>query len=121
MARSLRLQSSSPLPPRRASPPLSLPLSQPHLVTLPLLLTPPPKPLTYSRGQCTKLYSNPSGTLLAYGSSRLALLRPLFADSSTAEVRTFGHAQSVNVVKPVGEYYAASGDAGGNVKVRLSE
>ncbi|KAL7338325.1 WD repeat-containing protein 2 [Rhodotorula toruloides] len=77
----------------------------------------PPKPLTYSRGQCTKLYSNPSGTLLAYGSSRLALLRPLFADSSTAEVRTFGHAQSVNVVKPVGEYYAASGDAGGNVKV----
>ncbi|BGP31629.1 WD40 repeat-like protein [Rhodotorula toruloides] len=75
-----------------------------------------PAPST-TRGQCTKLYSTPSGSLLAYGSSRLALLRPLFADSSTAEVRAFGHAQSVWVVKPVGEYYAASGDAGGNVKV----
>ncbi|GEM07641.1 actin cortical patch component [Rhodotorula toruloides] len=56
-----------------------------------------PAPST-TRGQCTKLYSTPSGSLLAY-------------------VRAFGHAHSVNVVRPVGEYYAASGDAAGTVKV----
>ncbi|GAA5990960.1 hypothetical protein JCM10908_000097 [Rhodotorula pacifica] len=78
-----------------------------------------PAPTTV-RGQGTKLYATPSGNAIAYGSGRTAVIRSIGGpDSTTAssEPRLFTHAQPVTVVRPLSEYYAASGDAAGNVKV----
>ncbi|GAA6050272.1 hypothetical protein JCM3770_002764 [Rhodotorula araucariae] len=72
-----------------------------------------PAPTTV-RGHSTKLYATPDGRSLAYGAGRTAVLRPL---DGAADARLFAHAQNVTVVKPLSAYYAASGDAGGNVKV----
>ncbi|BGP39649.1 WD40 repeat-like protein [Rhodotorula kratochvilovae] len=73
-----------------------------------------PAPTTV-RGHSTKLYATPDGRSIAYGAGRTAVLRPL--ESGAGEARLFAHAQNVTVVRPLSAYYAASGDAGGNVKV----
>ncbi|GAA5853617.1 hypothetical protein JCM9279_005076 [Rhodotorula babjevae] len=72
-----------------------------------------PAPTTV-RGQSTKLYASPDGKHIAYGAGRTAVIRPIAAEGET---RLFGHTQPVTVVKPLSAYYAASGDAAGNVKV----
>ncbi|GAA5879526.1 hypothetical protein JCM3774_002707 [Rhodotorula dairenensis] len=79
-----------------------------------------PAPTTI-RGQGTKLYATPSGNAIAYGAGRTAVIRsiggPDAPSAATSEPLLFTHAQPVTVVRPLSEYYAASGDAGGNVKV----
>lgn len=71
-----------------------------------------------SRGQSTKLYATPSGQAIAYGAGRTAVIRSIdAAGTSNQEPLLFTHAQPVTVVRPLSEYYAASGDSAGNVKV----
>lgn len=76
---------------------------------------------SHSRGQGTKLYATPSGHAIAYGAGRTAVIRsiggPDAPSAATSEPLLFTHAQPVTVVRPLSEYYAASGDAAGNVKV----
>ncbi|GAA6001025.1 WD40 repeat domain-containing protein [Rhodotorula paludigena] len=72
-----------------------------------------PAPTTV-RGQSTKLYATPDGSCIAYGAGRTAVIRPIAGEGET---RLFGHAQNVTVVKPLSNFFAASGDAAGNVKV----
>lgn len=98
---------------------LAVPASlNPHLVTelrrtsSPVLT--PWRP-SDSRGQSTKLYATPDGSCIAYGAGRTAVIRPIAGEGET---RLFGHAQNVTVVKPLSNFFAASGDAAGNVKVR---
>ncbi|GAA5909815.1 hypothetical protein JCM6882_002684 [Rhodosporidiobolus microsporus] len=74
-----------------------------------------PAPSTV-RGVPTKLGSTPDGKSVSYGSGRTAVIRPLFAEEGL-EPRLFGHASNVLVCKPISPYYAASGDAAGNLKV----
>lgn len=75
--------------------------------------------LPRSRGQSTKLYATPSGNAIAYGSGRTAVIRPIGGPNAgtSTEPLLFTHAQPVTVVRPLSEYYAASGDAAGNLKV----
>ncbi|TKA51057.1 hypothetical protein B0A53_05852 [Rhodotorula sp. CCFEE 5036] len=80
-----------------------------------------PAPTTV-RGQGTKLYATPSGHAIAYGAGRTAVIRSIGGpdappSAATSEPLLFTHAQPVTVVRPLSEYYAASGDAAGNVKV----
>ena len=77
---------------------------------------------SHSRGQGTKLYATPSGDAIAYGAGRTAVIRSIGGpdaptSAATSEPLLFTHAQPVTVVRPLSEYYAASGDAAGNVKV----
>ncbi|GAA5838257.1 hypothetical protein JCM11251_003444 [Rhodosporidiobolus azoricus] len=74
-----------------------------------------PGPST-TRGVPTKLGATPDGKSISYGSGRTAVVRPLFAEEGV-EPRLFGHAANVLVCKPISPYYAASGDAAGNLKV----
>ncbi|GAA6041077.1 hypothetical protein JCM8097_004708 [Rhodosporidiobolus ruineniae] len=77
-----------------------------------------PAPSTV-RGQSTKIGATPDGKSISYGAGRTAVIRPLFKDEDSAAgvERLFAHAAQVTVCKPVSGYYAASGDAAGNLKV----
>jgi hypothetical protein len=92
--------------------------------TYAILLQPPPprhpnaNPApSCSRGQSTKLGATPDGKSISYGSGKTAVIRPVFEEDGIAP-RLFGHAHNVLVCKPISAYYAASGDAAGNLKVR---
>ncbi|GAA5855376.1 hypothetical protein JCM8547_009055 [Rhodosporidiobolus lusitaniae] len=74
-----------------------------------------PAPST-TRGLPTKLGATADGKSISYGSGRTAVIRPVFAEDG-AEPRLFAHAANVLVCKPISPFYAASGDAAGNLKV----
>ncbi|GAA5985879.1 hypothetical protein JCM5350_006846 [Sporobolomyces pararoseus] len=76
-----------------------------------------PSPTTI-RGQSTKLYSTPDGKSIAYGAGRTAVIRSIDpTSSSSSPPLLFSHPSPITVVKPLSNYYCASGDSTGNLKV----
>ncbi|GAA5884092.1 hypothetical protein JCM16303_005912 [Sporobolomyces ruberrimus] len=76
-----------------------------------------PAPTT-TRGASTKLYATPDGKSIAYGSGRTAVIRSIDPTSPTSSPPLlFSHPSPITVVKPLSQYYCASGDSTGNVKV----
>ncbi|KAK4048378.1 WD40 repeat-like protein [Microbotryomycetes sp. JL221] len=74
-----------------------------------------PAPTTV-RGQSTKLGASADGSVISYGSGRVAVLRSLSPAGSPSQFFT-QHTSNVTVCKVISPYYAASGDAQGNLKV----
>ena len=64
------------------------------------------------------MYSTPDGKSIAYGAGRTAVIRSIDpTSSSSSPPLLFSHPSPITVVKPLSNYYCASGDSTGNLKV----
>ncbi|KAK4053380.1 WD40 repeat-like protein [Microbotryomycetes sp. JL201] len=99
---------------------MASPTSGSSLVFDKLLSVPAP---TTVRGQSTKLGASIDGRVVSYGAGKVAVLRSLTPggggdDNGGSQTQQFTqHTANVTVVKVISPYYAASGDAHGNLKV----
>ncbi|KAM0787455.1 hypothetical protein ACM66B_003534 [Microbotryomycetes sp. NB124-2] len=76
-----------------------------------------PAPTTV-RGQSTKLGASQDGSVVSYGAGKVAVLRSTSASEGPGSTQLFTqHTANVTVTKVISPYYAASGDAHGNLKV----